>query len=140
LRENQTDVKNSSFQIHQLKEFLTDYKTPIFFLLGVTSSIPNGGISNFGTIVVKGFGYSTLGTSLLQVPYGALISISVLATVYINNKFVNRRCLFMMLSMIVPLAGSFGLSYVPTHKLVARLMCYYLTGMMALLSFSKGCY
>ncbi|KAI4843995.1 hypothetical protein E4T44_06446 [Aureobasidium sp. EXF-8845] len=41
------------------------YKTYLFFLLGV-----NGGISNFGTIIIKGFGFSTLVTTLMQVPYG----------------------------------------------------------------------
>jgi hypothetical protein len=46
------------------------YKTYLFFLLGVVGNIPNGGISNFGTIIIKGFGFSTLVTTLMQVPYG----------------------------------------------------------------------
>lgn len=32
-----------------------------------TGNIPNGGISNFGTIIIKGFGFSTLVTTLMQV-------------------------------------------------------------------------
>lgn len=61
-----------------------DYKLYIFFTLGVVcmcllnhpgvystnaplGNIPNGGISNFGTIIIKGFGYSTLVTTLMQV-------------------------------------------------------------------------
>lgn len=29
------------------------------FILGVVANIPNGGISNFGTLIIKGFGFST---------------------------------------------------------------------------------
>jgi hypothetical protein len=32
-----------------------------------TGNIPNGGISNFGTLIIKGFGFSTLVTTLMQV-------------------------------------------------------------------------
>lgn len=32
-----------------------------------TANVPNGGISNFGTIIIQGFGFSTLVTTLMQV-------------------------------------------------------------------------
>ncbi|KAI4843955.1 hypothetical protein E4T44_06465 [Aureobasidium sp. EXF-8845] len=51
------------------------YKTYLFFLLGVVGNIPNGGISNFGTIIIKGFGFSTLVTTLMQVPYADLLGL-----------------------------------------------------------------
>jgi hypothetical protein len=35
----------------------------------------NGGTSNFGTLLIQGFGFDTMGTTLLQIPYGAFISI-----------------------------------------------------------------
>lgn len=69
LRENQTGVENKHLKWYQVREAFADYKLYIFFLIGVVANIPNGGISNFGTIIIKGFGFSTLVTTLMQV-YG----------------------------------------------------------------------
>lgn len=84
LRENQTGVENKNLKPYQILEAFMDYKLYMFFLLGIvcmclrestafpstylsTGNVPNGGISNFGTIIIKGFGYSTLITTLMQV-------------------------------------------------------------------------
>ncbi|KAB8288506.1 hypothetical protein EYC80_010171 [Monilinia laxa] len=61
LRENQTGVENKTFKWVQVKEWAIDYKTYMFFLIGMVSNVPNGGISNFGTLIIRGFGYSTQG-------------------------------------------------------------------------------
>lgn len=91
-------------------------------------NIPNGGISNFGTIIIKGFGFSTLVTTLMQIPYGAFIALSILTCVYLNNKFVNKRCLFILIFLCPNIAGAFGLRFVPLDQKVGRYICYLLTG------------
>ncbi|KAI5305448.1 hypothetical protein KEM56_004401 [Ascosphaera pollenicola] len=67
LRENQTGVENKHFKWYQVKEALLDYKLYLMFFIGLVSNIPNGGISNFGTLIIQGFGFSTLVTTLMQV-------------------------------------------------------------------------
>lgn len=86
LRENQTGVENKHIKLHQIREAFLDYKLYFFFALGLVckvsiprpsqtwltsaicaGNIPNGGISNFGTLIIKGFGFSTLVTTLMQV-------------------------------------------------------------------------
>jgi len=84
IRENQTGVENKHLKPYQILEAFMDYKLYMFFILGVvcewlheaisqtlltylTGNIPNGGISNFGTIIIQGFGFSTLVTTLMQV-------------------------------------------------------------------------
>ena len=67
LKENQTGIENKHIKVYQIKEAFFDYKLYLFFLLGVVGNVPNGGISNFGTIIIKGFGFSTLVTALMQV-------------------------------------------------------------------------
>jgi hypothetical protein len=42
----------------------------IFYEADFSGNIPNGGISNFGTIIIQGFGFSTLVTTLMQVRDG----------------------------------------------------------------------
>lgn len=37
--------------------------------MNCTGNVPNGGISNFGTIIIEGFGFSTLVTTLMMVGY-----------------------------------------------------------------------
>lgn len=59
LRENQTGVENKTFKWGHVREWAMDYKTYLFFGIGLVANIPNGGISNFGTLIIKGFGYST---------------------------------------------------------------------------------
>lgn len=91
-------------------------------------NIPNGGISNFGTIIIKGFGFSTLVTTLMQVPYGAMISLSILSCVFLNDRFINKRTIMMLVYLAPNIAGTFGLAFVPVEHKVRRLICYYLTG------------
>ncbi|KAF4534204.1 MFS transporter [Lasiodiplodia theobromae] len=133
LRENQTGVENKHFKAYQVAEAFKDPKTYIFFVIGLIANTPNGGISNFGTIIIKGFGYSTLVTTLLQMPYGALIALSILSCVYLNDYYAaklkrNTRCWFIILYLLPNIAGTFGLRYVPQEHHVGRLWCYYLTG------------
>ncbi|EOD52727.1 putative mfs allantoate protein [Neofusicoccum parvum UCRNP2] len=133
LRENQTGVENKHFKAYQAAEAFKDPKTYIFFVIGLVCNAPNGGISNFGTIIIKGFGYSTLVTTILQIPYGVLIALSILSCVYLNDYYAtklkkNMRCWFILLYLIPNIAGTFGLRYVPTEHHVGRLWCYYLTG------------
>jgi MFS family permease len=132
LRENQTGVENKHLKLYQVREAFMDYKIYLFFLLGVVGNIPNGGISNFGTIIIQGFGFSTLVTTLMQVPYGFIICCSILICVFLNN-YVSRhgkqsRCIFILIFLVPNICGAFGLRFVPADKGVARLICYYLTG------------
>ncbi|KAL1979619.1 hypothetical protein VTN96DRAFT_5441 [Rasamsonia emersonii] len=128
LRENQTGVENKHLKPYQIWEAFTDYKLYFFFILGVVCNIPNGGISNFGTIIIQGFGFSTLVTTLMQIPYGVLIALSILTCVFLNDRFKNRRCVFILIFLIPNLVGAFGLRFVPLDRKVGRLLCYYLTG------------
>ncbi|KAB8211052.1 major facilitator superfamily domain-containing protein [Aspergillus parasiticus] len=69
---NQTTIKHDRIQWHQVWEALADYKIYILFLFQVANNIPNGGLTMFSAIVVKGFGFSTLQTYLLAIPTGAV--------------------------------------------------------------------
>ncbi|KAJ5280685.1 hypothetical protein N7478_006057 [Penicillium angulare] len=129
LRDNQTGIENKNLKPHQILEAVLDWKVWIFFLLGFSGNIPNGGISNFGTLIIHGFGFSTLVTSLMQIPYGAFISFMILLAVFVNDRLPrNNRCIVAVVFVLPTLAGSFGLHYVPQSNQVGRLICYYLTG------------
>lgn len=85
-----------------------------------------------GTIIIQGFGFSTLGTTLLQVPYGFIIAISILVCVYLNDYMARHgrqtRCYFILIFLLPNIAGSFGLRFLSPDNMGGRLTCYYLTG------------
>ncbi|SMR54054.1 unnamed protein product [Zymoseptoria tritici ST99CH_3D1] len=132
LREDQTGVENKTFKSYQVWEAFKDYKLYLFFLLGTVCNCPNGGISNFGTIIIKGFGFSTLVTTLMQIPYGAIIAISILSCVFLNDYMARNgrqtRCYFIILFLLPNIAGAFGLRFLASDNMAGRLTCYYLTG------------
>jgi MFS family permease len=59
LRENQTGIENRHFKMHQFLEAITDFKVHLFFLIAFFQAIVNGGVTNFGTLIIQGFGFST---------------------------------------------------------------------------------
>ncbi|RAK83890.1 hypothetical protein BO79DRAFT_259722 [Aspergillus costaricaensis CBS 115574] len=64
----------------------------------------------------------------MQIPYGAIIALSILLCVYLNDRFENRHCVFIVIFLLLNIAGAFGLHFVPPHVKVGRLICYNLTG------------
>ncbi|KAG2417581.1 hypothetical protein HFD88_008800 [Aspergillus terreus] len=129
LRDNQTGVENKTLKPAQVWEAFLDWKVWVFLLLGLSGNIPNGGISNFGTLIIKGFGFSTLVTTLMQIPYGAFIALMILFSIWLNDRLPpNNRCLVTVLFLLPNVAGSFGLCFLSHSNQVGRLICYYLTG------------
>lgn len=73
IKRNNQGFGNKHFKKDQLVEALKDRRTWIFFFIGITSCIPNGGVSNFGAILLKTkLGYSTSKTLLMGMPHGAV--------------------------------------------------------------------
>ncbi|VVT51624.1 uncharacterized protein SAPINGB_P003158 [Magnusiomyces paraingens] len=132
LKSNQTGIENKTLKWDQVKECLMDIKVWLLFFGVLGANVPNGGYSNFGTIIIKGLGFSTLGTTLLSIPYGASIALSILLCVYLNNLVSkngrNTRVLLLALFVLPNIAGTFGLYFLPQHRKGGRLACYYLTG------------
>ncbi|OJD33102.1 mfs allantoate transporter [Diplodia corticola] len=129
LRENQTGIESKQFKMYQLVEAVTDLKVLLLFIIALLQALVNGGITNFGTLIVKGFGYTTLGTSLLQIPYGVFISLMILLCVFINNKMPgNKRCLMLLLFLTPNIVAAVGMRFISTQHRVGRLICYYLSG------------
>lgn len=59
LRRNQTGVENKTLKTYQILEAFTDYKSYLLFMCSLLQAIVNGGTSNFGTLIIKGFHFST---------------------------------------------------------------------------------
>ena len=64
VRDNNTGIHNKTFKKEQFIEAVTDVKTWIMFLLNFLINIPNS-VASFGNLVISGFGYSSLETTLV---------------------------------------------------------------------------
>ncbi|KAJ5806844.1 hypothetical protein N7474_010436 [Penicillium riverlandense] len=129
LRHNQTGAEQRKIKWDQIKEAYLDYKTWIFFVLGVVSNIPNGGISNFSTLVIEGLGFNTLYTALLGIPQGVIVVIWILLGAVANQYLPNNsRTWVSALFMVPTIAGGLGFLLAPADAYVGRLICFYLTG------------
>jgi hypothetical protein len=66
-------------------------------------------VSNFGTFIIKGFGYSSLVTTLLQIPYGGIIIFAVLSSMYLQRWLSGqKRCIIAGLYVLPALARVAG--------------------------------
>ena len=54
LQSNATGIEAKEFKWYQIKEAFFDWKPYAFFLFAVSGNVPSSGVSNFGTLIVKG--------------------------------------------------------------------------------------
>jgi hypothetical protein len=128
LRENHTGLKNTKIKTEQLVEMALDPKTWFFILFGLSTQVVNGAVSNFGSLIVQGFGFSSLNTTLLQVPYGFIILFSNLSAMYLQKWLPGqKRCAVAVLYVLPALAGTVGIHVLPRSNRGGLLTCYYVS-------------
>lgn len=91
LRTNNSGVRNTRWKSQQVIELLTDVKFWLAFGVALLAMVSNGAISTFGTIVIKGFGYSSLNSLLLTMPAGAYAGTMMLLLSFLAMRVVHIR-------------------------------------------------
>ncbi|RFU35715.1 hypothetical protein B7463_g551, partial [Scytalidium lignicola] len=126
LRDNHTGIINHQWKWAQFRECMLDLNIWMYCILVFLSAIPSGGVASFGNIVIKGFGFSALNTTLLTIPLGAVQTISLLTSGWINARFTNIRFLVSSISQIPALIGAVLLMTLPQSNSGGRLAAYYI--------------
>jgi ACS family allantoate permease-like MFS transporter len=70
IRDNETGIENKNFKLAQFVEAVMDLKTWLLFIFAVASNAPNGGLTTFQGIIIRGMGFPKLETTLIQMPSG----------------------------------------------------------------------
>jgi ACS family allantoate permease-like MFS transporter len=115
----------------QLFETFKDVRVWLVCLCTMLSSIPNGGLSNFSSILLTTFGYSPREALILAAPSGAVGAVCVLGVGYLSDKWRDRSSV--MLICIAPTILGAGLMIgldpngVPKNK-AGLLAASFLTG------------
>ena len=100
VKDNQSGTQNSRIKRDQVFETFKDPRVWLICLATLLSSIPNGGLSNFSSILLTTFGYTSRQALILNTPQGAIGVVCVLFVGYVSDKWRDRS--LVMLICIIP--------------------------------------
>ncbi|KAI5292100.1 hypothetical protein KEM55_008084, partial [Ascosphaera atra] len=119
-----TGKTNNRFVWKQAIECLMDVKTFGYFSISLLTQIPNSGVQNFGNLVLKGFGFTSLQTTLVITPASVITFLTIMGTGYLSGHHKNIATYIIVVLMAFPVAGS-AIIYANPSKGV-KLFAYYL--------------
>jgi len=105
VKNNQSGTQNAHLKKEQVFETFKDIRVWIVCLCTLLSNIPNGGLSNFNSILLTTFGYTPRQALILNTPGGAIGVIFVLGTGYLSDKW-NDRSSVMLLCILPTILGA----------------------------------
>ncbi|GAM86548.1 hypothetical protein ANO11243_045620 [Dothideomycetidae sp. 11243] len=126
VRVNQQGIGNKHFKLHQLKEALTDPLVWAYVLYALFSDIPNGGISNFFSQLIKSFGFTSEQSLLYGTPGGAIEVVTLLASGYFGDR-LGSRVLVSSAGLWVAILGMLLIICLPLSDRYGMLIGYYFT-------------
>ncbi|OAP65297.1 MFS transporter, ACS family, allantoate permease [Fonsecaea erecta] len=104
--ENKTGFKdNDDFVPAQVIDALTDPQLWPLVLYTISVNLANGGLTSFGALVIKGFGFSTLKTLLVQMSQGATQLVFILLTSTLATLLPSARLVLMIMNTLIAMAG-----------------------------------
>ncbi|KAF9767953.1 hypothetical protein IL306_014805 [Fusarium sp. DS 682] len=105
IKDNQTGVESKVFKKEQAIEALADPKVWLA-AIGAGSGNILGGVGAYMTLIIRGFGFTTLQTTLLSMPVG-VIQLVMLPLVSVLATYVpNSRLTWALVTDLISLAGA----------------------------------
>ncbi|KAK7427386.1 hypothetical protein QQZ08_006155 [Neonectria magnoliae] len=120
VKDNGTGIENRHLKVKQFMEAMLDLKTWLLFLFAMTSNSPNG-------LIIKGTGFSTLQTTLHQMPSGAVQLVVCPLACYFAMRCANCRILIILLTLVPFLVGILGLRLISEDNPYGRLACLWIS-------------
>ncbi|KAI2627854.1 MFS general substrate transporter [Hypoxylon sp. NC1633] len=127
LRMNQMGVVSREWRVDHLKEALRDPKSYFWFALLFSISIPSGGISTFGPLIIRTFGFDQFQTILFNIPFGFVQLVATVGGAFLAQRIKMKGPVIALLCL-PPIAGCVMLMVLPrdaSHR-AALLVGYYL--------------
>lgn len=117
---------NAKWKLDQALECLRDPKTWIIFSMSLLTQIPNGGTQNFGNLVIKSFGFTSLQSTLLVIPASVIAAGTIAGTGWVAGRFRQMNCILIICVVVPAIVGS-SLIYVrPKTSSGVQLFGYFL--------------
>jgi len=97
----------------------------MYKLINRLDSIASGGISSFGSLIVKSFGFNSFQTILFNIPFGVVQVIAIVGAGWIATR-TQRKGLVISGMSILPAIGAILMLTVPRKEKGVLLFGYYL--------------
>ncbi|KAI1453079.1 MFS general substrate transporter [Annulohypoxylon moriforme] len=115
LRANQMGVASRQWRWDHVKETFTDFKTLLWFILIVAISIASGGISTFGNLILKDFGFTNFNAILFSMPTGAIQIAIIIGSAWFATRIGRKGIVITGLSCL-PTIGTVLMLTVPRKE------------------------
>lgn len=127
LRDNQQGVESDTWKWDHVRETVLDFKSWGWAAMMFSISVPSGGISTFGPLIIRAFGYSSFETILFNIPFGAVQLVATMGGAWVATKIGMKGPVLAFLSL-PPIAGCVMLLFLPrtADAKAPLLVAYYL--------------
>lgn len=125
IKGNQAGVENKHWKREQFIECLKDPKTWLFFFISAISNVTNS-LSNQRQIIVAGFGFTPIQTTLIGCVDGVVEIIVIFCTVTSATYWPNGRAYSAILAYCVAIFGSILVNALPSDHRVGLLFSYWI--------------
>ncbi|CAK4033648.1 MFS general substrate transporter [Lecanosticta acicola] len=116
---------NRVWNWNQFFEAFRDPRTYLYVLFSLLMNIPNGGITTFGSLIIKSFGFDNRLALLLQMPGGFVDIVCKLGFGFLSDKLVDRS-IPAICAILIPMVGGIMMITIPSSAAPALLVGYYL--------------
>ncbi|KAJ5747603.1 uncharacterized protein N7511_009299 [Penicillium nucicola] len=130
LRANQMGISTQVWRWDHVTEVALDLKTWIWFIATISISIASGGISTFGSLIVKSFGFTSFQSILFNIPFGVIQVLAILITGWLAT-LTQRKGLVIAGVSVLPAIGTILMLTVPRKQKGVLLFGYYLVSTLA---------
>ncbi|KAI1806655.1 MFS general substrate transporter [Daldinia bambusicola] len=125
--ENKTGTKSRRLARDQVIEAITDPKVIVLGLISFVNAVASGGLS-FGSLIISGFGFDPLQTTLLNLPLSAVQVVAQLGSGVLISYIGSSRLYVGSIAMIPPIVGTVLINQLDPTNRWGRLVGVWLLG------------
>ncbi|KAM3522068.1 hypothetical protein NHJ13051_005883 [Beauveria bassiana] len=120
-------TEDTRFSWEQVHECFVDPKTWLIVLIAMIGQIPNSGTQNFSNIIIKSFNFTSLQSTLINIPYSLLTAAIIAATGWLAGRYRTLNCILIIavvLPCVIGAAVIYCREHIPSHGV--QLFAYFL--------------
>ncbi|KAJ5382627.1 Major facilitator superfamily domain general substrate transporter [Penicillium concentricum] len=119
-------TEKTAWRWDQFLECLMDPKTWLIFGLELCTQIPNGGTQNFANLVIVSFGFTSLQSTLITIPYSIITIAAITGSGWLAGRFRHMNCL-LVVAVVLPCVVGSAIIYSREHIVLGvQLFGYFL--------------